>query len=215
VTLPQLHPGAVFPTPAKARRLRLRPILTVGPQPRQPRPKRESRMTISIRRRQVFSMIGAMIAAPRIGMAQAEACLRLAEGLSLCSTGEWTVRSTIDGATASLISQNGIKGAVTLSTGLTSEEVSGAQSMISDAPMHARAKVLMTGFVEIDGQFATTVAYLPRHASPAMVVAMSGVIGDDFTLVVTTHETGVQTYSPSHQLDHAALLAALRLEKDR
>ena len=172
-------------------------------------------MIMSIHRRYAILSVGALILAPRMGWAEEDACARLAKGLSLCPATGWTQDATVDGATANFVSTNGIIGAVRLQSDLTPEQVSGARSMILHAPISARASVLSTGFAEVDGQLATTVAYLPRHAHPATVVAMSRVIGDDFTLVVTTRETGIESYSETHQKAHAALLAALRLEKDR
>jgi hypothetical protein len=75
--------------------------------------------------------------------------------------------------------------------------------------------VLTTDLIEIDGLSGTFVAYLPRHSAPAIVVALSDIIGTDFVLTVTTVETGTETYSETHKQDHMALLAALRLDVPR
>jgi hypothetical protein len=172
-------------------------------------------MTHQIYRRQVLSLIGILALFPKASLAEQDVCQQLAKGLRLCSADGWTIQATVDdGATATLISANGTTANIVLSADLAPEEVTGARWMISHAPISARAMVLHTGFIEIDGQLGTTVAYLPRHARPAMVVASSDVIGDNFTLVVTTRETGVETYSETHQTEHAVLLAALRLQKD-
>jgi hypothetical protein len=172
-------------------------------------------MTHSIHRRQVFSLIGALALSPRIAVAQETACDLLAGGLSLCPAPRWVLQPTLEGATASLLSANGITASIRFDTGLTPDQLSGARWTIGHAPISARAMVLTTGFAYIDGQLATSVSYLPRHANPAIVVAMTDVIGEDFTLVASTVESGVTTYSENHRHDHAALIAALRLDRPK
>lgn len=191
-----------------------RSMLTVGPQRRQPRPTNERQMTRSLHRRQILSLVGALALAPRMSLAQDGACPRLAEGLYLCTPKGWTLLPTLEGATASLISPHGIAADITFRNGLTQDQIDGARQMILHAPLSARALVLETGLFQIGNQVGATVAYLPRHSDPALVVGLSDVIGSDFTLVVTTRETGFETYSETHKSDHAALLAALRLDKD-
>lgn len=206
--------GGVSLTPTKTRQAGLRPIPTVGLLRRQPRPERERAMS-ALHRRRVLHLLAAWPIAPCPALAQADACRRLLPGLSLCDAPGWTPRPARDEASVTLVSTHGIEATVQLSLGLTPEEVSGARWMISHMPISARARVMYTGLADIDGQPGATVAYLPRHADPAIVVTLSDVIGTDYTLVVSSSETGVDSYTEIHQQDHAALLAALRLDTAR
>ena len=208
-------PTAGLPHLPKPGGVALRPILTVGPQRRQPRPARVTRMT-AINRRATFGLFGLTALFPRLALAETDGivgCVRLHPMLSVCDAKGWTMAAAVPDVTASLISASGLSGTITLKTGLTAEQISNERYMISHTPISARAMVLSTGFAEIGQELATTVAYLPRHADPKIVVAMTDVIGPDFALVVFTVEDGVETYTKIHQQDHAALLAALRLDK--
>lgn len=200
---------AVYHTRAKAAPRSLR-LNSVRP-PRSPRRPTGKTLTMHLTRRAALSL-ALLPVVPASIRAQTDGCVSLSPGLQLCDARGWTLLPGSTNGSFHLLSANGIVGAVTLTPNLTPDQVSGARWTISHMPISARANVLSTGFIEISGHSGTTVAYLPRHADPVMVVALSDVIGSDFTLVVSSHETGIDAYSPLHQEDHAALLAALRLD---
>lgn len=200
------------PTLAKAMPFGLRPIRTSAM--RSPhRPDRSLKMSAMTRRKMLGLLPAALLSTALLPSSlQAETCDELLPGLRLCDAFGWTVLPAKEDGGVDLVSASGLAAAIVLTRNLTAEEVSGARWTISHMPISARANVLSTGFFEIGNHLGTSVAYLPRHADPAMVVALSDVIGTDFTLVVSSHETGVNTYSETHQQEHTALLAALRLD---
>jgi hypothetical protein len=149
-----------------------------------------------------------MAAAPQL---LAAACAPLLPHLSLCAPQGWTL-DRVEGNIGFLTHAIGVTATIQLETGLGEDQIAGARWMISHAPISARAQVLATDFFEVGTQFGSTVAYLPRHADPAMVVGLSDIIGRDFTLVITTQETGVTTYTDAHKTAHDRLLAALQLD---
>jgi hypothetical protein len=159
-------------------------------------------------KRRTFCLALAFAAAPQL---LAAACTSLLPQLSLCDAAGWTL-DRVEGNVSFLTHASGVTATIQLETGLDEDEVASARWMISHAPISARAQVLSTDVFQIGSQYGSTVTYLPRHSDPAMVVGLSDIIGRDFTLVITTHETGVTTYTEAHKTANDRLLSALQLD---
>ncbi|MFM7336350.1 MAG: hypothetical protein ACKO1H_18415 [Tabrizicola sp.] len=158
--------------------------------------------------RRSFCLALAFTAAPQV---LAAACTPLLPQLSLCDASGWRL-DRIEDNIRYLSHDSGVTATVRLATGLSEDQIAGERWMISHAPISARAEVLATDLFQVGTQYGSTVAYLPRHADPAIVVVLSDIIGRDFALVITTQETGVNTYTDAHKTAHDRLLAALQLD---
>ncbi|NJM82623.1 MAG: hypothetical protein HC844_09060 [Tabrizicola sp.] len=141
----------------------------------------------------------------------ATVCEPVMPGLMLCDAQGWTLQS-VEGGTAIFTSEEGITGTVTLKTGLDAEAEVWANWQQSHAPISARAVVLDTAFVEIDGRLAARSAWLPRHVDHPTVVAMTGQVGDGLALAVTT-SASAETFDNTHRDAHERLCAALKLDR--
>ncbi|MBL9048866.1 MAG: hypothetical protein JNK19_01990 [Tabrizicola sp.] len=147
-----------------------------------------------------------LLSAPTI----AASCMSLLPGLAFCGQSGWELVA-IDGDQVRMAHDGGLTAEIRLRRGLSAEDMQWESCMAAHAPISARAQVLSVQSPEISGRIASTTAYLPRHLSPAAVIALTSYQGDGLSLVVTTRGPG-DTYSDPHQRAHAALLAALKLD---
>jgi hypothetical protein len=143
----------------------------------------------------------------------AETCPELLPGLRLCDAGGWTPGPVKNGV-LTLTHVTGITGAIQLVTGLDTEEEDWARWQQSHAPMSARANILDDGYSEIDGRVVHWSAWRPRHVDVPTIVAMTGYVGEGFSLRVTTHAEA-ETYDTPHREAQESLRAAIKLDIPR
>ncbi len=142
---------------------------------------------------------------------QAAACTTLLPTLSLCDSLDWQLETT-DGVTATLIHSGGLTASVTLQSGRSEEELMWDGWQAAHAPISARAEVLEVALDDVIGLSATTTAYLPRHLSPKAVIVLTAAQGKGHSLRVSSTAPG-ETFTDPHRQAHAALLAALILDR--
>jgi hypothetical protein len=140
----------------------------------------------------------------------AETCAEALPGLRLCDVWGWARESAADGV-VTLTNATGLTATITLKTGLDAEGETWANWQQSHAPISARADVLFSDLVEIDGRIAARAAWRPRHVQQPTIVVMTGYVGEGMALAVTTFATA-ETYDDRHREAHEHLCAAIRLE---
>ena len=190
---------------AKAMPIGLRPIRTSAL--RSPhRPDRSLKMS-AITRRKMLGLLPFALFPTRL---KAEVCPEVLPGLRLCDVWGWGRDAAADGV-VTLTHATGITATIVLETGLDAEGETWANWQQSHAPISARANVLATDLVEIDGRFAARAAWRPRHVAAPTIVVMTGHVGSGLALTVTTVALA-ETYTDTHREVHDDLCAAIRLD---
>ena len=198
------------PTLAKAIPFGLRPIRTSAM--RSPhRPDRSLKMSAITRRKMLGLVPVALLSSALLpGRLRAETCDEVLPGLRLCDVWGWGRDTAADGV-VTLTHATGITATIVLETGLDAEGETWANWQQSHAPISARANVLATDLVQIDGRFAARAAWRPRHVAAPTIVVMTGHVGSGLSLTVTTVALA-ETYTDTHREVHDDLCAAIRLD---
>lgn len=197
-------------TLAKAMSFGLRPIRTSAL--RSPhRPDWRSPMPPMTRRRTLGLLTLAVLSSALLpGRLRAETCDEVLPGLRFCDVWGWGRDAAADGV-VTLTHATGITATIMLQTGLDAEGETWANWQQSHAPISARANVLATDLVQIDGRFAARAAWQPRHVAAPTIVVMTGHVGSGLALTVTTVALA-ETYTDTHREVHDDLCAAIRLD---
>lgn len=140
----------------------------------------------------------------------AATCPAALPGLRLCDVWGWGRDPGADGVLR-LTHASGIGATITLETGLDAEGETWARWQQAHAPISARAEVLETALAEVDGRIACRAAWVPRHAEPPVVVAVTGYVGEGLALAVTTLAQA-ESFDHPHRAAHESLVAGLRLD---